>query len=190
MEGFSFYRVYQPIHLHLTGDFDCIKYNGKVNISEASYSRRRDKHFMERFGNKYENSGNVAQLCLANTVVKEYWLTDNPEELNKRYQRRKDFLRNPTKSISSEITTVMNTFPGKRLEDLTKGRIPPIIQLFSKGLISPELVVVTDSQIPFIDSCNDFWFVESNTKNRLTKFRPFVKIDDGLKNIINQLQGE
>lgn len=74
MNAFEVYRTYLALKRHFTSNYDYFKYNGKTNVSIASFEKRRDKHLFV----KLAKHNDPFKLLLANVVHNPgYWVGDS-----------------------------------------------------------------------------------------------------------------
>jgi hypothetical protein len=62
--GFKAYTTYLALKRHFTSDYNYFKYNGKVNASEASFMKRRDRYQFERLERKHKDD--IEDFLVAN----------------------------------------------------------------------------------------------------------------------------
>jgi len=54
-EGFNAYKTYVALRAHFTGNYDYIKYNGKMKINETTFLKRKDRFFFAKIERKHKN---------------------------------------------------------------------------------------------------------------------------------------
>lgn len=181
MDAFDFYRVYKPVHLHFTQEkFDLM--HKHCRCTEKELEARNDRNIIFNLASKIPNRKDAAKLCVSNFAVKDYWLTDSPKDIQSRLDIWRSYRKHPLDSFKSELLNLRTALADKTLTQVCfktpKGHLAPILQMWSKGILSSDFVCTFDKGYPFIEECDDFWFRESGSKLRLTKNRPFIKIDE------------
>ena len=194
MDAFDFYRVYKPVHLHFTQEkFDLMQ--KRCRCTEKELEARNDRSILFNLASKIPNRKDAAKLCVSNFAAKDYWLTDSIKEIEARMQVWRAYRKHPLDAFKSDLETLSIATQGRTLTQVcTKtpsGNLAPVLQMWSKGQLSSDFVCTLDKARPFIDEIDDFWFRESGAKLRLTKNRPFIKIDeDSISNIITSIYKE
>ena len=55
LEGFKAYKIYVALRAHFTGNYDYVKYGGKMRVGEESFLKRKDRFFFAKIERKYSN---------------------------------------------------------------------------------------------------------------------------------------
>lgn len=181
MDAFDFYRVYKPVHLHFTQEkFDLM--HKHCRCTERELEARNDRGIIYNLASKLSNRKDAAKLCVSNFAAKDYWLTDPHKDIESRLTVWRAYRRHPLEAFKTDLETLHTATQGRPLNQVCfktpSGRLSPVLQMWSKGQLSSDFVCTLDKAFPFIEACDDFWLRESGAKLRLTKNRPFIKIDE------------
>lgn len=65
--GYEAFSLYQSLKLHFTQEsYDYLKYNGKTNITIASFENRKDKWHFTKLSKKYSNKDDLIMFLASN----------------------------------------------------------------------------------------------------------------------------
>lgn len=179
MEPREFYKVYKATKLHFTQKkFNLFKQNAVAGDYE--FDNQNDSRLMIPIAKMLINKEDAAKTCIANFSNHEYWLTNDFTKI-KKYRIIWDLYRKqPVEAFSADLKALRGS-TDKPIVDFinpTKsGNHPPIIQMWMNELVTADFLCTVDKVFPFIEEYNEFWFCNTTAKNRLTKYKSFVKLD-------------
>jgi len=187
MEGFTFYKIYLPLHLHFTSSYNVMKYGGKLKtLTKESFERRQDKGIFCKWGNKFENQTKAGQVVLGNLIYNndEFVYQDVQDAIDVYYEWKKvresitEVVKNDCSGLAEHLKKL--SFWKSFLERTPSGNTAPLLQLYQHKRIHPESLIALDSITPFIDKWETEYAIDPLISNRLfklNKYKPFVKFD-------------
>lgn len=189
MSPFDFYRVYKPINLHFSqAKFDMM--TKRCHCKESELNNRHDLPILSLLAGLYDRK-EAGKTCIANFSTKDYWLTDNHNDIKRRTTIWKAYRKFPKDAFSHESKILRTVLGDKSLKSTFTSKLgytPAIYQMWHKEIISSDFLVTLDKALQFIDECDEFWFCESGAKLRLAKSRCFVKLDtDSIVSVVNSI---
>lgn len=176
MSGFDAYRTYLAVSRHFTGKYDYFKYNGKINVSEASYEARKDKYFFEKASRKFKRDEFV-KFIVANSSQSDSWIGDLMTPSKEiAYKKWKKWVESLTYNFQLEIgklNEIEEDF--NNLFACKDGKHPLLFRLYLRKKVSIETIILLDDLINFsrvwerVDDkmISDFLFL-------ISKYRPFL----------------
>jgi hypothetical protein len=195
MIGYDFYKIYQPLNLHFTGNYDIFKYGGKVRtVTYDAFMDRRDRGLFDSWAGRFHSKDKAGKFCIANFVYNvKTWLYEGKEQADEaalKWQRIRDA---QTKVLDDDLKSMAGYVEAGTVPDwnsffkfTSKGNIPPLLQLELHGRISKESCIGLDSLVPIFST----WLPKLRADPLaeaevilLTKYRPFVTID---KQVVKQ----
>ena len=178
LQMLKFFEIYTGVTLHFAGgSYDFFKYEGRTNVTEKSFLKRKDKYFFERWKDKCPDEQTAWGLCVANNVVgakyiRNYtidnykkWLSYN-EALNYKFEQE----------FGTYLTATQQARP--------KGDL--LIDMVMSGELSKEFLILFNmimngevyKQLDKLDS-----FVWEDLKTQLSLYEPFLKYLWNLDNV-------
>lgn len=103
ISGYEAFGLYESLKIHFSKDsYDFFKYNGKTNISVASFENRRDKYHFYKLSRKFSSRDDLINFIVANLIEKEnLWVGDLlSEESDLNYRKHQKVIQ----SLSYEFT--------------------------------------------------------------------------------------
>tara|TARA_S200000501_G_scaffold266113_1_gene249830 strand:- start:3246 stop:3827 length:582 start_codon:yes stop_codon:yes gene_type:complete len=188
IEPFEVYKLYLAVKLHFTKkDYDIIKYRGKVRIKEETYKKRKDLVSIKKLARDYDRE-EVVNFLVANFVSGERWGGLFDTDAARRYkewtvrknQREYRFQQDVSKILlEMETKNITNPFIEKN------GEHPLTFRLFFGNIVSIESVVILDKIYNWCEQLDDILL--DDTVLLVKKYRPFVKVTDNMKSVVNPL---
>jgi hypothetical protein len=185
MERDDFLRVFHPIHLHFTSDYDAIKYSNKVKSIPKINDRSNDVR-MRLVAGRFDTPKKALKFCLANFACGEtdwvYGDLASADEVYKAWQKRTMNLKRTLQDdydVYKSAKAKKNMVDSEMLASTKTGNNPPLLQLCLQGYVSREFITVLDNGLRFIDTWRDTLVSDPLVKKelfRLTKYKPFVMI--------------
>lgn len=186
--GFASFALYNSLKLHFTSDsYDYFKYNGKTNVSTATFTKRKDKYSFYKLSRKYSLE-DLKDFYIANFISGNGdWVGDmtgpDGDEHYKKWQKTQQSL---TYTFENDIIYLLDKVDGAEfwtMDDYFKpidGGWPNIITRLMKEDISLETVCI----LVDIVGCMPRWEKEITddliwpTWHRLIKkYTPFIQYD-------------
>ena len=190
MNAYKAYKIYIALKSHFTSwSYDALKYNFKTNSSQDSFIKRNDVLRFESVSNKYGES--VGAYFISNFVEREENFLYDPLKSDRIYSDWTKRRNNKVSLVRSEILSL----PYKSIDDIIKtdGQAPILLREYLVKNISPETLVLLDSEFQFLDKwksaliCDPLWQAVGLV---LCKYRSFVSFDESLlKSFVNQKFG-
>ena len=177
MNAFEVYTEYLALKSHFSSPtYDYHKYQGKVNASPASFEKRPDRYQFMKLA-KFKDPSN---FLLANFVEGKYttWIgdllkTSGQDNYNK-WLKRKQAL---SYTFEQDLSQLGDKFiPNLKVTE----HWPPLLQLYAKGKICIETLIIIDD----ITGCFDIWNSQiadpvawPNIYMKAMKYKPFMEYD-------------
>lgn len=195
-EGIDAYKIYLAIRNHFKTDYDYFKYNGKMNISNESFLKRRDKFFFAKLERKYKKS-ELVYFFVANFIKDENMWSGSlvGAESEKVYSNWLRYVESLKYNFRIECEKLQNELEDKSLsfDDLfciNNNCHPLLLTKVMGGHISIETFSIMDIILCFTGRWNktidDFTYV--NIKQISAKYKPFLNVDkDAFKSIMRKI---
>ncbi len=175
-EGFTAYKTYVALRAHFTGNYDFIKYSGKMKINEASFLKRRDRFFFAKIERNYKD--NLVNFFVASFVNdSSSWsgsLTgDKAQNVYQEWNRKISSL---SYIFSEEIIHLseLGSFPVCYRCDSVDH--PILLKEYLGGRISIETMCIINSIVSF-----NRWKLDDiiwdEVKTLIDNYTPFLNID-------------
>jgi hypothetical protein len=188
MNGYEFFKIYFPLHLHFTSSYDVIKYGGKTkSINITSFNSRKDRAMFEKWGNKVENAVKAGQVVISNLVYNNNnFIYQDVEDAFDIYYEWKKTRESLSEVFKNDCRGLVEHFKklgswDRFLSKTPSGNTAPLLQVYQHKRVHPESIVIFDSiTVPFIEQWEVDYAVDpliSDNIFTLTKYKPFVKYD-------------
>jgi len=185
--GYDVYKTYLAVKLHFTSDtYDYYKYEGKVNSSLDSFTKRKDKYFFHKLSTRYKQDEIldffVSNFCSNGQKWVGNLLQNDGRDVYLDYKKRKDAF---SYHFRNDCTNIFNDFNVKRFSfndgfSVLGGQHPRVLHLLIQGKVSHQTAIVLDYFLSFIKN----WDKEIKEKivwkdisKRLKKLKPFVNFN-------------
>jgi hypothetical protein len=194
--GFAAFALYNALKLHFTSNsYDYFKYNGKTNVSQDAFLKRKDKYTFYKLSRKYQLE-ELRNFYVANFLDGDKWVGDmntvDGEEVFKKWQKTQQSL---TYTFENDIIYLFNKYKPKEMFQLS-GNYPNLLKELMEDNIHLETVVYMNMIMGFLPA----WKKEitddiiwPNWELRLRKYQPFIfdqekiqKFEDILKEKIKE----
>ena len=158
MSGFEAYQLYVSLkqHFSLHNDYNYVKYNGKITISDKAYESRNDKYFFEALGKR--KSKDLLQYYVANFAhygSDEVWIGDlhskESEDVYHHWQKRVQSLSYIFEEDLKEVNEflIARGLGFDRLFDVEDGEHPIIFRFVQQKMIEVETYIIMDKILDF-----------------------------------------
>jgi hypothetical protein len=188
VDGYAFYKIYHPLYLHFTTPYNVLKYRGKVKMLDRdSFEKLSNKGIFYGWGKKFDNAIHAGNVVLSNMIYNDYddfVYRDKQDAIDIYYEWKKvkessvEVLKRDCMGLVDHLKT-LSTWQNF-LKKTPSGKTAPLLQLYQHKKIHPESLIALDSIHPFIDDWKNDYAIDPLISERvfkLTKYRPFVKID-------------
>lgn len=181
-KAFRLYIHYIALKRHFTSSYDYLKYNGKVNVTQASYEKRNDKAFFFRLSKLNGCKSRVLAHLIQdpNSYIQDIL---NDEETYYSWKRRNN-------SLLRTIEIDLGKFSEETSElfKVYKGDHPKILKEYMAGNISPETLSCINKAtkiFSYWDSKISDTIIYPDIIFKLKKYESFLNIDSKkVKNIL------
>ena len=177
--GYSAFSLYNALKLHFTSDsYDYFKYNGKTNIYQESFLKRKDKYTFYKLSRKYD------LLDLRNYYISNFindngnWVGDmatpEGEDNYKKWQKR---IQSLTYTFDNDTMYLFDKYKPAEMLNVIDGDFPKLLKELMQGNIAIETVVYIDMLIGILSvwkkqiSDDIIW---PNWEMKLRKYKPFA----------------
>ena len=178
--GYSAYVLFTSLKLHFTStSYDYFKYHGKTNVSESTFTKRRDKFSFYKLSRKY-NLEELKNYYVANFLEGDIrWVGSisaaDGEECYNKWQRR---IQSLTYQFEQDIIHLFESSGNFLYVD--NGDYPYLLKMMMQGEVMIETVVILNDIMGFFP----MWdkkivddIVWPNWRLKLEKYTPFVRYD-------------
>jgi len=191
--GFEAFCLYHALKLHFTSSsYDIFRYNGKTNVSQDTFMKRKDKYSFYRLARKYDIE-ELRNFLVANFIYgTSTWVGEmtgpDGEGTYRQWQKTNQSL---TYVFERDILKVLDTIesPDDMLK-VTPGQLPKLLLEAVSGAVTIETVVILNSLLGFFpmwDKKIDDDFLWPNFRLKCEKYTPFVPFDKvKFKNILRE----
>lgn len=188
ISGFSFYRSYISVKLHLTTKYDALKYHGKTNTKESDFLKRNDRYAFEKYGNKTRNQDEAIKFCIANFMLNgNDWLHEDATTADLIYKKWDGIQTALTHHITEDLKYIKSIIDSKLkqydniFQTTPMGKKAPLLQLYLTQRIVPETILfLNGGGADFINS----WLKEYDNDPlvtrelfKLSKYASFTKLN-------------
>ncbi len=182
MTGFEAYRLCHSLKLHFNTDsYDYFKYNGKTNVSQKSYRKRREfPTIYESLSSRYKDD-KLMEYFVANIVDGDPNAGIYGNEGDEKYLKWKRNIQNITYTFSQQIEDLLEKV--NHFDDLFKvvgGNNPVLLQHYYWGDVSIETFIIMNKVLNFFPQFSrelDDEYRWPNVKRRCEKYAKFLDID-------------
>lgn len=156
INGYSVFCLYLMLSRHFKGNYDVIKYNWKINATEKSYLRRKDRNFFERLSKKY-NLGDLSELMISNFVANpNAWIGElSDSDALSFYRKFEGKLLKSERIFKEDVDNLLLFCDNKSLKfadvigDTSKNN-PWLFKMIQQNVITYETFVMLDCLFKFI----------------------------------------
>lgn len=187
MNGYQFFCLYHPIHLHFTTKYDIFKYNKKVKpVTEGSFGHRKDSRLFEGWARRFNTPTHAEGFVVANFAYSDNkWIYSSSHEAGEIYDNWKTTTENIEQTLKHDFSILSKKAKGTSPEEVKvlfqktgQNYVAPAIQSVLEGQISKESLCLIDSCIL---PCFDRWLISyssdpliSQEIKKLAKYSPFL----------------
>jgi len=180
--GFAAFSLYNALKLHFTSNsYDFFKYNGKTNVSQQSFLKRKDKYTFYKLSRKYSIE-ELKQFYVANFLDGDKWVGDmntaNGEEVYTKWQKTQQSL---TYTFENDIMVLLDECgtPDDML-NVKDGNYPLLLKKTQQNTIHLETLCILNDIMNFIPmwdkKINDD-IIWPDFKLKCLKYTPFIHYD-------------
>lgn len=177
MTSFETYVEYLALKCHFRGEFDYIKYRGKVKVDTETFDARKDKIFFEKLA-KHRDVHNFLVANFAkneNTYIRDLVQSEECDTTYREWSKRQQSLSYILKSDISKLEPDFNNNIVVR-----SFNHPPLMKMYLGGEICLEtLCILLD-----VSRCYNHWntkmesdFIWKSISNRVLQYIPFIDYD-------------
>lgn len=185
MDGFDAYKLFSGIRNHFTTDYDYIKYNGKTNVSLASYNRRKDRFMFDKLARCTDARLRIV-CAMAEGIT---WVGDVAGDPGASAQtKHQKYLDATTYHFKQELNGLPQ--PLSVLVGSSKGQSPKLAQLYFQKKVALETLVLIDTLVDFVSIWKDNCKSDPLMQKLITlicKYRAFLVHDrDKIKQVFTE----
>ena len=180
--GYAAFTMYNSLKLHFTSkSYDYFKYNGKTNVSTATFLKRKDKYTFYKISRKY-TLDEMRDFYVANFLQGDKWVGDmatvDGEEVYKKWQKTQQSL---TYTFENDIMYLLadGGSPDSMLE-VKPNQYPALMKFVQLGQVSLETLVILNDIMNFFPMWNkkiDDDIIWPDFKLKCEKYTPFLHYD-------------
>ena len=184
-EGFEAYKTYLAIRNHFKTDYDYVKYNGKMKVSDQSFLKRRDRFFFAKLQRKYKKQ-ELVYFFVANFIKDEnMWsgslVGSESEKIYNEWLRYAESLkynfRLDCEKLSDDLDKYNHSFDD--LFKLRNNQHPILLNKLLGNHVSIETFSIIDIVLNFTakwdNHIDDISY--TNIKQKAVKYKSFLPID-------------
>ena len=152
MTGYEAFSIYHTLKLHFTSDYDYFKYNGKCNISPATFENRRDKYHFYKLSRKYPNKDEYTQFVIANLFANgKSWAGDLlQEEADIAFKERQKVTQSMAYTFENDCKVIFEDCKDPNDVLSTTGDHPKLLTMALRKEIAPETLIVLNAILQFL----------------------------------------
>jgi hypothetical protein len=175
--GFAAFALYNALKLHFTSNnYDYFKYQGKTNVSQDSFLKRKDKYTFYKLSRKY-SLDELKDFYVANFLDGDKWVGDmntvDGEEVYRKWQKIQQSL---TYTFENDTIYLFDKYkPGAMFK--TSGGYPNLLKELMEGSIHIETLAYMNMIMGFLP----VWekqitddIIWPNWNMKLKKYTPFI----------------
>jgi hypothetical protein len=180
--GYAAFTMYNSLKLHFTSkSYDYFKYNGKTNVSTATFLKRKDKYTFYKLSRKYSVE-ELRDFYVANFLEGDKWVGDmnttDGEDVYKKWQKTQQSL---TYTFENDIIYLLadGGSPDSMLEVKPNG-YPPLMHFVQLKQVSLETLCILNDIMNFFPMWNkkiDDDIIWPDFKLKCEKYTPFIQYD-------------
>jgi hypothetical protein len=180
--GFAAFSLYNALKLHFTSNsYDYFKYNGKTNVSQQSFLKRKDKYTFYKLSRKYSIE-ELKLFYVANFLDGDKWVGDmntaNGEEVYTKWQKTQQSL---TYTFENDIMVLLDECgtPDDML-NVKDGNYPLLLKNTQQNVIHLETLCILNDIMNFIpmwDKKIHDDIIWPDFKIKCIKYTPFIQYD-------------
>lgn len=175
--GFEAYKLYTAVSLHITSNYDGIKYSFRKPVAkkwnEHSFP---EKYAFDRIAKHIHPTEWILYFgknCINANWVREFMGDEGEARLN----QARGFLENPKKQFEAMFNSYLIMLHNRQIKysESLKGETPLILQEFEQGRVSAEFVVLIDALTPFLETTDSL--IYKDVAYRLFKYSKLFAVD-------------
>lgn len=184
-EGIDAYICYLAVQSHFTRKgYDYFKYGGRVNASESSYLKRKDRWFFVKLRRKFKKDIDMRNFLVAQFSTKDkVWIGDlfdrEADETYRAWLKKREGI---TQLFNQDMTKLcdallFNDLQFNALFECPGGQHPMVLKWLISDEISVETFVILDSIFnlcEYLDNNIVEKMVWPKWKQKIKKYAPFV----------------
>ncbi|QHJ78851.1 MAG: hypothetical protein [Caudoviricetes sp.] len=185
VNGYSVFCLYLMLSRHFKGSYDVIKYNWKINATEKSYFRRKDKTFFERLSKKF-CLGDLSELMISNmTANPNAWVGElYDSDAVSFYRKHEGKLIRSERIFKEDVDSILLFCDNKSLKFLdvisdTSNNNPLLFKMIQQDVIHYETFIMLDSLFNLItkyDTMNNIVW-QSDYSTRIKAYKSLLEIN-------------
>lgn len=181
LTGFGAYMMFLSLRTHFTSDkYDYHTMCGKINANKDSYNRRSDKALFDKVARDH-TAKDLRDLIISNLLQDRHYIAefidDQAELVHTDYTRRRQSL---SYVCANDLDRIFNTHGIKRSFSTRKDSYPDIVNLFLRGDVALETLVILDDVTGFTKRFDIYYeddVIWPKISRKIRKYRPFLKYD-------------
>lgn len=184
MKALEVYQLYLAIKLHYnTDNYDFFKYKGKMNAGLGSFESRRDMSFFYRLSSKYNRKNMVDLFSRAFFQNKKIWIGEIEDQENEMFEKQ-SWESSPEYKLLQDLKYLedQNKYDEFALVFISMEHQNPLIltELYNRKIYIESFLYIAEhlNLYSYLDKKLNDKVVWPDLKNKLLKYRPFVKINN------------
>ena len=178
MTEFEAYQNYLALKLHfMEGNYDYIKYKGKVSASVESFKNRKDKYQFLKLSKKLSDE-QIIEYYIANFIRNKKWIGEFSQQNWTEHKRVTQSLEYIFINDVEKLLTLEPEFD--IIFNCDKGNHPKLLKAYLGKKISLETLVIFEKLLHYkkqFDREIAEIFIWPNISRLIEKYQPFVDAD-------------
>ncbi|QDH49147.1 helicase assembly protein [Pantoea phage Phynn] len=186
LKPIAVYKLYLVMKNHFAGKYDAIKYRWEIKVTEASFSKRKDRYFFAKLAERFTFK-EIYFIFLSNMVANpEFWVGSVDEDSIVFYRQYIGKLRRIDNVFVDEVK---NLYEFSRMKGITlnqvfayseKSSTSYIIKLLQANVVSYETFLILDSILGIINRHDEIAkdFVWNELSKKLNAYKKIVEINN------------
>lgn len=162
MDGYQFYKIYSPIHLHFNSSYDLFKYGSKSRtINRESYERSKFQTRFAYYGSRFDSNQSAFTHCVAEFVygssdwLYHSWASDASDIWHSINHDFVPVFKSDLELVNSYIIEGKVKNFKALLEKTPSGNNAPLLQLCTSKRITYETIIVLNDWFHLFDKWSE-----------------------------------
>lgn len=175
--GFEAYKLYTAVNLHITSNYDGVKYSFKKPVAK----KWNEYSFPEKFAfDRIAKNVKPAEwvMFFGRNCINANWVREFMGDIGEtRLNQTRGFLENPHKQFEAMFSSYLIMLHNRQMKytESLKGQTPLILQEFEQNRVSAEFVVLINALTPFLEHTDSL--IYKDVAYRLFKYSKLFAVN-------------
>ena len=178
MNAFETYQQYLGLKLYFEGSFDYFKYQGKTNVTPASFDKRRDKYTFVKLSNKLSDD-QIIEYFVSNFIRGRKYIGDFDGRV---WQEHKKIVQSIEYNFENDMEYLLTK--AEKFDILyhsDDGKHPILLKQYLGKKIKLETMVILEKLTSFcrvFDKTITDAIIWPDVSMLIKRYEPFLKVDE------------